>query len=295
MSALLKRHIEPFEKYFSRKGIIEISINKPGEVWLETAQGWEKKKDPSMSLQNLNDFAQVLATYQGQKFSENIPLLSTSIPGWGYRIQVVSGALSESGIAISIRIAQARKFELIDYMSKTEATKLKKAVEANKTILVAGGTGSGKTTFLNSLICYILKETRLLVIEDTKELITDNHDNVVRLIKSKTGTDIAKISYKDIINSCVRLRPDRLLLGELDIENTVPFLRLLNTGHGGSMSTIHADGAKQAIEAIILNARLNGLGDIEAIRQYALQAIDIIVFIERLPGRKFKAKSEKIK
>jgi type IV secretion system protein VirB11 len=292
MSALLKRHLEPFEKYFRRKGIIEICINEPGIVWLETTQGWEKRKDAKMTLKNLNFMAQVLATQQGQKFSENIPLLSTSIPEWGYRIQIVGGALSESGISISIRIAQAQRFGLEDYMPKKETKKLQKAVEQKKTILIAGGTGSGKTTFLNSLIRYIPEETRLVVIEDTKELIIDHHPNVVRLIKSKTGTDIAKISYKDIINACVRMRPDRLVLGELDIENTIPFLRLLNTGHGGSMSTIHADGSRQAIEAMVINASLSGLkGPIE---KYAIQAIDMIVYIERQNGRKFKARAERI-
>ncbi len=294
MSALLKRHLEPFEKYFSRKGIIEICINKPGEIWLESAQGWEKKKDASMSLMSLNDLASVLATAQGQKFSENIPLLSTSIPGWGYRIQVIGGALTKYGIAISIRIAQARKFELTEYMTKKEATALQTAVKNKKTIVIAGGTGSGKTTFLNSLIRYIPQATRLIVIEDTEELII-GHDNVTRIIKSKTGTDIAQITYKDIINSCFRLRPDRLILGELDIENTLPFLRLINSGHGGSMTTVHADGTQQAIEAMTLNMRLSGLSDIEAIRKYTLKPIDIIVYIERLPGRKFKAKAEKIK
>jgi len=151
---------------------------------------------------------------------------------------------------------------------------------------VSGGTSSGKTTFFNSLITHIPQETRIIAIEDTQELRIDQ-PNVVRIIKSKTGTDIAKVTYEDIINSCMRMRPDRLLLGELDIGNTAPFLRLLNTGHGGSMSTLHADGPNQALEALELNARLAGLeGPVD---RFARSGIDIIVHIKRESRKKFAA------
>jgi type IV secretion system protein VirB11 len=294
MSALLKQHIKPLEKYFKIKGIIEICINEPGKIWIETLDGWQEKTDKELTLQKLIHFASVLATAKGQKFDEYTPFLATALPEYGYRIQVVGGGLADSGISIAIRIAQAQRFELKNYMPKEDAKELKESIKAGKTVLVAGGTSSGKTTLLNSMIRYIPQETRLVVIEDTKELIVDQ-PNAVRWLKSKTGTDVSQITYMDIINSAMRVRPDRILMGELDIQNTVPFLRLLNAGHGGSMATVHADGTKEAIDAIVLNSQLSGLqGGPDLITQYTKKALDIVVFIKRESRRSFKAIAEYI-
>lgn len=291
ISPLLSQHIKPFEKYFKIKGLVELCINQPGEIWIETLDGWTTKKDDAFSLRNLNHFAEVLATSKGQKFSNHVPLLSTSLPGYGYRVQVVGGALVSSGFSLSIRVAQAQRFELTSYMSDSEALKLQKLIKDGKTILVAGGTSSGKTTLLNSMIRFIPNENRIITIEDTQELEIDQPNNI-RILKSKTGTDIAQMTYKDIINSCMRMRPDRLLMGELDIDNTVPFLRLLNTGHAGCMATIHADGPEESIDAIVMNARLSGL--VGPVEDYTRKAIDSILFIERKDRRTFEARMESI-
>ena len=292
MSALLKTHIKPLEKYFKRPDVVEICINRPGSIWIETMDGWEEKKDPELTLRALNNFAGVLATTNNQVFDDFTPLLATSLPGYGYRVQVVGGALAQGGFSMSIRIAQASRFNLDDYMGGKEARLLESAIKTGKTVLVAGGTSSGKTTLLNSMIRMIPDHTRLFVIEDTAELVIDQ-PNCVRLLKSKTGTDIAKITYKDIINSAMRMRPDRILMGELDIENTVPFLRLLNAGHGGSMATVHADSPAKAIDAIVLNAQLSGLeGGPDLIREYTKRVIDVVVHIERRDRRTFAAVAE---
>ena len=289
ISPLLQKHLKPFEKYFKIKGLVELCINQPGEIYIETLDGWTVKKDDAFTLQNLNHFAEVLATSKGQKFGANVPLLSTSLPGYGFRVQVVGGALVGSGFSLTIRVAQAQRFELTSYMSEAGASELQKMIEDGKTILVAGGTSSGKTTLLNSMIRYIQNDKRIITIEDTQELEIDQPNNI-RILKSKTGTDIAKMTYKDIINSCMRMRPDRLLMGELDIENTVPFLRLLNTGHAGCMATIHADGPQEAMDAICMNAQLAGmLGPVE---QYARKGIDSVLFIERKDRRTFAARME---
>ena len=152
--------------------------------------------------------------------------------------------------------------------------------------MVAGGTSSGKTTFLNSLIQAIPNETRLIVIEDTQELVVDQPNNV-RILKSKTGTDVAGVTYPAIINACMRLRPDSLLLGEFDIENTLPFLRLLNTGHGGSMATIHANSASGALKALVKNATLSISGSPDAVVGYARDAFDSVAFCTRIDRGKY--------
>ncbi len=302
MSKLLEAHTRPFLPYLRRKDLVEICVNKPGEVFLETKNGtWERKVDKAITLNAVLGFASALATAKGQQFSSAVPLLSTNLPGFGYRVQIMGETITDSGCAVGIRVSQAARFPLSSYfpggrevknprpvfqVSEDPIETLKRALKAKRNILVAGGTSSGKTTFLNSLIYEISNDTRLISVEDTKELVIDQ-PNTVRIIKSKTGTDVAGVSYRGIINSCVRLRPDSLLLGEFDDENTLPFLRLLNTGHGGSMGTIHANSASEAMDAIVLNAQLVAKGNPDKVEKYARKAFDLVVFCSKLEGRKF--------
>lgn len=261
-------------------------MNQPEEVRLETLQGWEVKPDKALTLERLRGLAQILATSSGQEFSVETPMLSTSIPGLGYRVQIVSGAMVASGFSMSIRVGRAQRYPLENYMEASEASKLVEAIRTGKNILVAGGTSSGKTTFMNSAIQHIPNEQRIITVEDSRELVVDQ-PNTVNMMKSKSGTDLAKVSYRDIINAILRMRPDRVLMGELDIENTVPFLRLLNTGHGGSMATIHADSPQEAFGAMVLNAQLAGLAG--PVEDYARKALDVIVHLKRVDRRTFRA------
>ncbi len=310
LSALLERNLEPLAPYLKTAGLVELCVNAPGEVMLETHDGWLHKRSPELDRKTLLHLARVLATASGQTFSEEVPLLSCFLPSYGYRVQIISGAMVDSGFAMAVRVGTARAFSLDSYFNKAADAKVRPhrpkarvvsiggaallaaAVRQRKNILVSGGTGSGKTTLLNTLIRLIEPETRIITVEDTKELIVEQ-SNSVRILKSKTGTDVAKISYRDIINACMRLRPDRILVGELDVENTVPFLRLINTGHAGSMTTVHADSPAEAIDAICMNAQLAGLqGNAEAIERYARQSLDVVVQLERVSRSEFRANVE---
>jgi len=292
MSVLIKKTLEPFSKYFKIKGLIEVIVNQSGEVITETAKGWKYHKDSAITQSALSHMATILASVSGQKFDDENPLLATHIPEYGYRIQIVGAGLCDSGIALSIRVGTSQVFDIDSYMNKDSAAKLIQSVKKGKNILIVGGTGTGKTTFINSLVVHIQDDQRLLTVEDTKELIIP-HRNVLRLVKSKSGTDIGSVSYSDIINACVRFRPDRIILGEIAIDSTLPFFRLLNTGHGGTMATLHADDADKAIDALILNARLAGAGgDKEDIREYCTKTLDVIVQIHVEKGRKFIAEAK---
>ena len=295
MSVLLETQLKFLKPYLTKKGIVEISINKPGEVWLETENGWlSPKKDKNLTLNRLKGLSELLATIQGQDFDDETPILTTTIPGYGYRIQVVSGVAVDSGFALSIRVAAAAEVPLSSWFNSDEIKRIKQLVAAHKTILVSGGTGSGKTTLLNALLREIDCRDRIITLEDSKELIV-KQPNHIRLLKSKTGTDIAKLDYKDFINAMMRLRPDRILLGEIDIENTPNFLRLINTGHQGSFATVHANSIEGAISALVMNCKLSGMqGDEAVVREYALQHIDCIIQVTRISRQAFSAEIKEL-
>ena len=291
-SALLSKGLEILQPYFSTPGLIELCINQPGEIHLETTTGWISKRDKRLNGQALRRLGHLLATASGQRFDHKVPLLACQIPGLGYRAQFISGSMTDSDIAISIRVGTATQYPIDTYMSESDAQRMIEAIIQRRTILVAGGTSSGKTTFLNNLIDYIPADERVVAIEDTKELLVP-HANQVRLLKSKSGSDVAGVTYQDIFNACMRIRPDRLLMGELTIDNTIAYLRLINSGHAGCLSTIHADGTKAAIKALGQNALLSGMqAGAREIESFAEQAIHIIVHLERVSRTSIRATVE---
>lgn len=296
---LLRQHLKTLlDRYLVRQDVIEVCINRPGEVWLETDAGWETRKDSALSVPALNDFLHTLATFRGQRFDDAVPFLGTTIPGYEFRLQAVGGAVAAEGICLAIRCGRAKRYDIEGYFSGealaeadaiAEAfdnpdvvARLIAAVRRGANVLVAGPTGSGKTTFLNSLLRYISMQLRLGLVEDSRELVVD-HPNHFRLLKSKSGTDIAKVTWEQIVDALMRLRPDGILFSEIDIRNTVPFLLLMNTGHKWCFATIHAnEGAQQAIRRMVLNAQLGGLsGGAAVVEQYALQELDVVVFVHK--------------
>lgn len=281
-SAVLNRCLSPLEKYLKRKDIVEICINKPNEVFIELTTGeWVSAKDKNITIENMRTLAETLATISGQQFSHKYPIYSGRIPNYDFRIQVNSGSMIESGLAVTIRIGSVGLYPLESYMDQASADLIKSMIIAGKTIMVNAGTGCGKTTFLNALIDHIPRTERIITVEDTRELIV-NHPNKVHMLKSKTSTDLAALKYSDFINSITRLRPDRILLGEIDIENTMVFLNLSNSGHGGGVSTIHAETPIEAVNRLCMNAEMSGSqGSADDIKKYIYSAIDAFITLNK--------------
>lgn len=281
-SAVFKKQIQIFEKYFKRNDVVEIIVNQEGEVCLETVTGdWEFKNDKNITIEAIRVLTTTMATLSGQAFGLDVPVFSGRIPDYGFRIQVNIGAQVESGVMVAIRVGQSTIYPINSYMNDDDANRLIDMVIKGKTILINAGTGCGKTTFLNSLISHIPSHLRIVTLEDTRELIIP-HRNKVCFLKSKTNTDIAGLGYSHYINTMMRARPDRILLGEIDIENTMVFLNIANSGHSGSISTIHAENKEEALNKLCLNAALAGSqGSKTDNMEYAKSAIDVFVSLKK--------------
>lgn len=310
----LASFLEPLQHHLERPEVIELCINRPQELFVESYDGWQRERIDALTFGHLSSFATTVASYTKQSISPTKPILSGSLPG-GERIQIVlPPAVPDGTISITIRKPSDRAFTLEDYeatgmfesiASETNALTdsdqkllglhgakswkafLKAAVVSRKNILVSGATGSGKTTFAKALIREIPHHERILTIEDTAELVIPQ-PNHVRLIYSKDGQGQARLSARQLLESALRMRPDRILLQELRDASAFYYLRNVNTGHSGSITTIHADTALLAFEQLALLVKESEAGrDLKRseIKEMLFQMVDVVVQVKRVEGR----------
>lgn len=311
--AALETYLTPLKRYFAQDGVSEISINRPKELWVEVYGDMYRDEIPEFDLDHLKALARLVAQSTSQKVSEESPLLSASLPE-GYRIQVVFPPACEVGtIAMSIRKQTIVDFDLDKYeaLGAFQATAVRheedkldaelrklldagsikefiqKAVKGKKNIIISGGTSTGKTTFMNAALKEIPLEERIITCEDAREIDIKHIPNRVHLLASKGGQGRSNVTTQDLIEACLRLRPDRIIVGELRGKEAFSYLRAVNTGHPGSVSTLHADSPALALEQLILMVMQAGLGITrEQIKQYVENVIDVIIQLKR--GQKGK-------
>lgn len=307
----LDTYLQPLKQYFAMEGVSEISINRPKEVWVEQYGEMKPYDVPALDLEHLKSLGRLIAQSTDQKLSEENPLLSANLPE-GYRVQVVfPPACEHSTIAMSVRKQMLLDFNLDTYdkmgafehtVTKRQANSedaalqqlldkndikgfIREAVRARKNIIVSGGTSTGKTTFFNAMLKEIPSHERVITCEDAREINLDHIPNHVHLIASKGGQGRAQVSIQDLIEACLRLRPDRLMLGELRGKEAFSFLRAVNTGHPGSISTLHADTPALAIEQLVLMVMQAGLGlTRDQIKEYIENVVHVIVQLKRGEG-----------
>ncbi|MDX2113120.1 MAG: P-type DNA transfer ATPase VirB11 [Alphaproteobacteria bacterium] len=304
----LETYLIPLRKFFDQPNVSEISINVPGEVWVEIGGDMTRHEVPEFDLSHLKSLGRLVAQATEQKISEEMPLLSATLPD-GYRIQVVFPPACEANtIAMSIRKQTIMNLDLDQYeaigafqntivrkepnaidkklreLLNAGAVKdfIREAILAKKNIIISGGTSTGKTTFLNAALKVVPPTERLITCEDAREIMIPHIPNRVHLIASKGGQGRAQVTMQDLIEACLRLRPDRLMLGELRGKEAFSFLRAVNTGHPGSISTLHADTPELAIEQLILMIMQAGLGVTrEQIKGYVENVINVIIQLKR--------------
>lgn len=304
----LETYLKPLKAVFEKEGVSEVSINRPREAWVEVYGEMERFEIPEFDLDHLKALARLVAQSTEQKVSEENPLLSANLPD-GYRIQVVFPPAAEHGtVAFSIRKQTVLNMDLDSYEKlgafRTTAVRqieseldkelrrlldageykefIRKAVIGRKNIIISGGTSTGKTTFLNAVLKAIPVTERIITCEDAREINLDHIPNHVHLIASKGGQGRAQVTTQDLIEACLRLRPDRIMVGELRGKEAFSYLRAVNTGHPGSISTLHADTPLLAMEQLILMIMQAGLGITrEQIKEYVEDIVNVIVQLKR--------------
>lgn len=310
----LHAYLAPFADVLARDDVTDIYINRPHEIWAEsTGGGIERFDSAGLDEATLERLSRQIAALAHQGISREHPLLSATLPD-GARVQVVAPPATRGGVAIAIRKHVSPNLRLTDYSEAgafagtiTHATAasdvdqdidralasgdiaaaLGFAVRARKNLLVAGGTSTGKTTFLNALIAEIPADERLIFIEDTPELQLQ-HANAIGLLAARSELGEARVSANDLVAASLRMRPDRIILGELRGDEALAFLRAVNTGHPGSMTTVHADSPRGAIEQITLLALQSGSRLSRAdVRHYVRSTIDLYVQLGRRGGRRY--------
>lgn len=259
--------------------VTEVCINRPRQAFIETQAGWRCETLPFADFDWCMRFAKLVANWSRQRVDATAPLLSAALPS-GERVQIVLPPATTAGcVAITIRRPATRAWsieELAEFgtlratcragESQDETRQelerrlvrrdyegfMRLAVHSRQNILVSGPTGSGKTTWTKALIREIPSLERLVTIEDAPELVLDRHANHVRLFYSKDGQGLARVTPKQLLESCLRMKPDRILLAELRAEEAFDYLRNVNSGHPGSITSIHASSAELAFEQLIL-------------------------------------------
>lgn len=274
--------------------ITEVMINGPDHVFIEQNGRVRRISDTFENEQKLEDIIQRVVGMAGREVNQANPIVDTRLPD-GSRVNVVLPPISLNGAIVTIRKFSKEPMtiaKLIEYGSITQeiADVLEILVKAKYNIFICGGTGSGKTTFLNAVSHFIPKDERIITIEDSAELQIEGLDNLVSLETRNANTaGVGAVTIRDLIRSSLRMRPERIIVGEVRGAEALDMLQAMNTGHDGSLSTGHANSTKDMLsrlETMVLTGA-EGL-PLDAVRQQIASAIDIIIHLSRLRDRSRK-------
>lgn len=283
--------LKPIEHLLLDTSISEVMVNGPDRVFIEKDGFVEQVRGIHLGEKSLMIAVKNIARRLGDDISDAKPILDSRLPD-GSRVAAVVPPCSVNGITLTIRKFNARHFgveELVraGTLERWLAHQLETYVLARKSILIAGSTGSGKTSMLNVLGQFIPADERILLIEDTSE-IHIGHDNLVRFEARQEQNGLPAVTIRDLLKAALRHRPDRLILGEIRGGEAFDLLQLLNTGHSGSLSTLHATSAKQALARFTSCVLQSGVDlPYRAVKTNVGDSVNVVVHLERRPGRRF--------
>ncbi|NCT81651.1 MAG: P-type DNA transfer ATPase VirB11 [Comamonadaceae bacterium] len=307
--------LRPLRQHLDAPDVLEVCVNRPGELLIEDATGWRTVVAPDMKLERCLSLATAVATFCDQLINQERPLLSATLPT-GERVQlVVPPAVTRGTVSITIRkpsgvikgladfereglfertadLSRASEGSLPPHEAELVALKdagryaefLRLAVRACQTVVVSGKTGSGKTTFMKGLVEEVSRSERLITIQDAAELTLPNHPNAVHLFYSKDAQGTARVTAKSLLEACLRMRPDRIFLAEVRGDECFHFVRLAASGHPGSITSVHAGSCALAFEQMALMIRETGAGSglrMDEIRRLLHIVVDVVVQFDR--------------
>jgi pilus assembly protein CpaF len=285
--------LRPIEHLIRDGEISEIMVNGSGRIFIEKHGQLLPIPDASIPEKSLQVAVRNIARTLGDEVNDEMPLLDARLPD-GSRVAAAIPPCSRRGTTLTIRKFQSRRFtpeELvrIGTVPQTVMDHLREAVGQRQNILISGGTGSGKTTMLNALASFIDREERVVLIEDTSE-IQISLENLVEFEARRERPDQRAVTVRDLLRATMRHRPDRIILGEVRGGEAFDLLQTLNTGHSGTLSTIHANSAEQAVTRFTSCVLQSGIElPYKAIRSNIGDAVQLLLHIERRSGRRYIA------
>jgi len=316
--ATLRALLGPLLPYLSREEVTEVCVNAPGEVFVETEAAWTRHAAPELTFERCMTLANAIATWSEQEIGPQRPILSAVLP-LGERVQIVlPPVVDPETVTLSIRRPASAIRTLSDYdasgafgryvwgesldlagrldeLSSTDrvlvgclrdrclADFLELAVRERRNIAVVGETGSGKTTLMKTLCQSIPSAERLITIEDVRELQLPRHPNRVHLLYSKGEQGVAQVTPSELIAASMRMKPDRVLLAELRGAEAFDYLKLLTTGHAGSITSFHAESCALAVERYVFMAKEHpqaAIYDPQTLKRLVALTIDITLHVE---------------
>lgn len=316
-SFVLVESLQPIRKWLDQPDVVEICVNGPGIIFIERlgSSAMEFHQVPAMDEKHIRHIAERVAAATKQSVNAEKPILSATLPD-GSRFQAVLPPATDNGGSITIRKQVVQELSIEDYVKRQAFTRtlhrykslkipkdahcppaelelisdlqkgdfaefLRRAITAKTSIVLSGGTSTGKTTFLNMLLKLVPEHERIITIEDVREL-KPPQKNAVSMLASKGEQGQAKVTIQTLLESSLRMRPDRIFLGELRSEEAFTFMRAVNTGHPGSITTVHADSTEMAFQQLVLMG-LQARTGLEAkdILDYVKSVIPIVVQLKR--------------
>jgi pilus assembly protein CpaF len=283
--------LKPIEHLIVDDSISEVMVNGGDCVFFEKNGFLERAQGVSIGDRALMVAVKNIARRLGNDISGASPILDSRLPD-GSRVAAVIPPCSLHGVTLTIRKFNTRHFEIHDLirtgtLDQALANRLEDCVLSQKNILISGGTGTGKSTTLGILAKFIPDDERILLIEDTAEIHL-SHANLVRFEARQEQNGVRPVAIRDLLKAALRHRPDRILLGEVRGGEAFELLQLLNTGHSGTLSTIHANSARQGLARFTSCVLQSGIElPYRAIKTNIGDSLDIVVHLERRPGRRF--------
>lgn len=283
--------LKPIEHLILDDSISEVMVNGADRVFVERDGFVEEVRGLSIGEKFLMIAVKNIARRLGDDISDSKPILDSRLPD-GSRVAAVVPPCSLNGVTLTIRKFNSKHFGIEDLvragtLERWLANQLENYILARKNILIAGGTGTGKTTLLNILGKFIPPDERILLIEDTSEIKME-HQNLVRFEARQPQNGLQAVSIRDLLKAALRHRPDRIILGEIRGGEAFDLLQLLNTGHSGSLSTVHATSARQGLARFTSCVLQSGIDlPYRAIKTNIGDSVNVVVQLERRPGKRF--------